>query len=93
MYFSRIAAFIPPAMKPLIRSFALVAILAAVLITCPACYRQPGDTAKLFYLEQMEKTNAFQAQHEKHEEKKEAEHAEKPATPATAPEKLVPESK
>ena len=80
-------------MKRLIRPLVLAAILAAVLVATPACYRMPGDTAKLFYLEQMEKTNAFQAQHAKHEEKKDAEHAEKKAEPAPAPDKLVPDGK
>lgn len=81
-------------MKRLIRPLALAAVLTAVLVTCPACYRMPGDTAKLFYLEQMEKTNAFESQHAKHEEKKEAAHGEKKVEPATAaPEKLVPDSK
>ena len=80
-------------MKRLICSLALVIILAAVLLTSPACNRMPGDTARLFYLEQMEKTNAFQTQHAKHEEKKDAEHADKQAEPAATPQKLVPDGK
>ncbi|OAI41770.1 hypothetical protein AYO41_01400 [Verrucomicrobia bacterium SCGC AG-212-E04] len=80
-------------MKRLIRSFALVAILAAVLVSTPACYRMPADVAKVFYLEQMEKTASFQAQHAKHEEKKAEDKAEAKGEAAPTPQKLVPDGK
>ena len=80
-------------MKSLLRALALLVLLSAMLVAFPACDRQTSETAKLFYLEQMEKTNAFQAQHAKHEEKKEAEHAEKKEAPGATPQKLVPDGK
>ena len=80
-------------MKSLLRPLALFVLLSAMLLSFPACNRMPGDTAKLFYEEQMEKTNAFQAQHARHEEKKAAAHAEKKAEPAATPQKLVPDGK
>jgi hypothetical protein len=61
----------------------------------PACYYQSAETAKQFYLEQMEKTNAWQAQHaereENKEERKDERSAEKQSAPAPA--RLVPDSK
>lgn len=80
-------------MKKLFRPLAYAILLSNMLLAFPACNRQSADTAKLFWEEQMEKTNAFQAQHAKHEEKKDAEHAEKKAEPAAAPAKLVPDGK
>ena len=71
-------------------SFRLVGA-ALMVLAFPACYQQSSETAKEFYLEQMEKTNAFQAAHAKHEEQKEAKHGEKQSEPAPA--KLVPEGK
>ena len=66
-----------------------------LIVGFPACYYQTEDTAKQFYLEQMEKTDAWQKQHaqreEKKEEKKEAKAAEKQSEPAPA--RLVPDSK
>ena len=62
-----------------------------MILAFPACYYQTADTAKQFYLEQMEKTNAWQAQHAEKEEKKEAKAAEKQSEPAPA--RLVPDSK
>ena len=53
--------------------------------------QQSSETAKEFYLEQMEKTDRWQAEHARHEEQKEVKHSDKQAEPA--PVKLVPDGK
>ena len=78
-------------MENLIRYAYRATLVLGVLLAFPACYQQTSETAKAFYLEQMEKTNAWQAQHEKHEEKKEEKRGEKQSEPAPA--KLVPDGK
>jgi hypothetical protein len=79
------------AMKNLYRyAFRLVGVILMVL-AFPACNQQSSETAKEFYLEQMEKTNAWQRQHAQHEEQKEEKRSDKQSEPAPA--KLVPDGK
>ena len=78
-------------MKNLVRYAFRTALVLGVLLSFPACNQQTSDTAKEFYLEQMEKTTAFQAAHAKHEEEKEEKHSDKQSEPA--PVKLVPDGK
>ena len=66
-------------------------LVLGLLLSFPACNMQTSETAKEFYLEQMEKTKALQAEEAKHAEKKEVKHAEKQSEPAPA--KLVPDGK
>ena len=78
-------------MKNLVRYTFRTALVLGLLLSFPACNMQTSETAKEFYLEQMEKTNAFRAQEAAHAEKKEEKHAEKQSEPAPA--KLVPDGK
>ena len=69
-----------------------LALAAAMVLAFPACYQQTSETAKAIYLEQMEKTTAWQNQHAEREEKKEEKAGEKKAA-EPAPAKLVPDGK
>ena len=90
--FPSFAAFIGhAAMENLLRYTFRTALVLGLLFSFPACNMQTSETAKEFYLEQMEKTNAFRAQEAAHAEKKEAKQAEKQSEPAPA--KLVPDGK
>ena len=68
---------------------------ALMVLAFPACYYQSADTAKQFYLEQMEKTDAWRAQHAEKEEAKEEKKEERAATKQAepAPARLVPDGK
>jgi hypothetical protein len=78
-------------MKNLVRYAFRTALVLGVLLSFPACNQQTSDTAKEFYLEQMEKTDTWQREHARHEEQKEEKHGDKQAEPA--PVKLVPDGK
>ena len=80
-------------MKILFRSLFIAAFSAVMLLSFPACNQQSAETAKKFYEEVEEKTNAYQEHEAKHEEKRAAEHGDKQAEPAAAPQKLVPDGK
>jgi hypothetical protein len=78
-------------MKNLLRYAFRSLLVSGLLLSFPACNQQSSETAKEFYLEQMEKTKSFQEEHARHQEQKEAKHGEKPSEPAPA--KLVPDGK
>ncbi len=78
-------------MENLIRYAYRTTLVLGLLLSFPACYQQTSETAKAFYLEQMEKTTSWQKQHAQHEEQKEEKRSEKQSEPAPA--KLVPDGK